>query len=183
MSDALRTLFEADQNERIHHPEVGTPAYETLRTRDRERRKQVQTLINEGQVTTAQDYYHAALIFQHGDTIDEIWSAHQLALKSVELGNPAGKWLAAAALDRWHMYQGQAQKYGTQLVPDGVRYRLWDIDPSTTDEERAQWNVPSLAEMERRAIQLTSENKGKMPPMDQAPEWLKQAVKRWGEKG
>ncbi|OZI05870.1 hypothetical protein BWI93_23545 [Siphonobacter sp. BAB-5385] len=56
MPDALRTLFEADQNERIPHPEVGTPAYETLRTRDRERRTQVQALINEGRVTTAQDY-------------------------------------------------------------------------------------------------------------------------------
>ena len=179
MNDALRTLFEADQNERMPHPQVGTPAYETLRKRDQERRNQVQSLIDEGQVTTAQDYYHAALIFQHGDSLDEIGAAHQLALKSVELGNPAGKWLAAAALDRWHMYQGQPQKYGTQLVPDGMRYRLWDIDPSTTDDERARWDVPSLAEMEQRAIQLTLENKDKMPALDQAPEWLREAVKRW----
>ncbi|MBB4603740.1 hypothetical protein HNQ93_004418, partial [Hymenobacter luteus] len=28
------------------------------------------------QVATAQDYYHAALIFQHGETVEEIWSAH-----------------------------------------------------------------------------------------------------------
>ncbi|OZI05869.1 hypothetical protein BWI93_23540 [Siphonobacter sp. BAB-5385] len=82
-------------------------------------------------------------------------------MTSVELGNPAGKWLAAAALDRWHMYQGQPQKYGTQLVPDEGRYRLWDIDPDTTDEEQAQWNVPALAEMERRASQLTLENKAR----------------------
>lgn len=96
------------------------------------------------QVSTAQDYYHTALIFQHGEAVEEIWSAHQWALKSVELVLQAGKWLAAAALDRWHIYQGQPQKYGTQMVPDGTRYRLWDRDSSTTDQGRAQWDVPSL---------------------------------------
>lgn len=179
MNAALRELFEADQKERVDHPVVGTPAYETLRERDQQRRREIQKMLEDEQIITAQDYYHAALIFQHGDTVAEIWSAHQFALKSVELGNAAGKWLAAAALDRWSMYQGHPQKYGTQLVPDGVRYRLWELDPATTDEERAQWNVPTLAEMERRALQLTVENKDKMPPMDQAPEWLKQAVERW----
>ena len=41
-------------------------------------------------------YYPAALIFQHGETVKEIWSAHQVALGSVEMGIPMGKWLAAA---------------------------------------------------------------------------------------
>ncbi|MDR6193863.1 hypothetical protein [Siphonobacter sp. SORGH_AS_0500] len=181
MNEALQKLFLADQEERVNHPEVGTLAYESLRQRDQERRKWVQKMVEEKQVITAQDYYHAALIFQHGDTIDEIWMAHLWALTSVELGNPAGKWLAAAALDRWHMYQGQPQKYGTQMVPDGIRYRLWDIDPATTDEERAQWDVPSLAEMEQRARQLTSANQGKIPPLDKAPEWLKQAIEKWNK--
>ncbi|GAB3333950.1 hypothetical protein GCM10027299_41870 [Larkinella ripae] len=181
MNNELRKLFIADQEERLNHPEVDTAEYRSLRKRDKERRKQVQIMIEERQVITAQDYYHAALIFQHGDTVDEIWSAHLWALKSVESGNHAGKWLAVAALDRWFIYQGKPQKYGTQLVPDGVRYRLWDVDPNTTDEERAQWNVPILSEMEFRAIQLTSENKGKIPSMEGAPEWLRKAVKRWKE--
>lgn len=179
MNDELYRLFVADQQERENHPAVGTPEYVSLRRRDQARRQQVQRMIDYNQVTTAQDYYHAALIFQHGDTVAEIWSAHLWALKSVELGHQAGKWLAAAALDRWHMYQGQPQKYGTQIVPDGTRYRLWDVDPITTDYERAQWDVPSLAEMERRAIQTTVENNGKMPPLEGAPEWLKQALVRW----
>jgi glycine oxidase len=34
------------------------------------------------------------------------------------------------------MYQGKPQKYGTQFVPDGKRWRLWDVDPTTTDAER-----------------------------------------------
>lgn len=179
MNKELHRLFVADQQERENHPVFGTAAYLALRSRDQARRQQVQRLIEHDQVHTAQDYYHAALIFQHGDTVEEIWAAHQWAMKSVALGHEAGKWLAAAALDRWHMYQGQPQKYGTQLVPDGTRYRLWDIEPSTTDEERAHWNVPSLAEMERRAQQLTLESKGEMPPVDEAPAWLKPALERW----
>lgn len=179
MNDELQQLFVADQQERENHPEVGTPEYGALRSRDQTRRHQVQRMMDLHQVATAQDYYHAALIFQHGETVEEIWSAHQWALKSVELGLRAGKWLAAAALDRWHMYQGQPQKYGTQLVPDGTRYRLWDLDARTTDQERSQWDVPSLAEMETRAVRLTAENNGKMPPLEDAPEWLKQALVRW----
>lgn len=179
MNDELHRLFVADQQERENHPEVGTSDYVSLRNRDLVRRQQVRRMMDQHQINTAQDYYHAALIFQHGDAVDEIWSAHQWALKSVELGCEAGKWLAAAALDRWHMYQGQPQKYGTQMVPDRTRYRLWDIDSHTTDRERAHWNVPSLAEMERRARQLTAESNGKIPPMEGAPEWLKQALIRW----
>lgn len=179
MNDELYQLFVADQQERANHPLVGTPDYVALRGRDQTRRHQVQRLLDQQQVHTAHDYYHAALIFQHGETVEEIWSAHRWALKSVELGLAAGKWLAAAALDRWQMYQGQPQTYGTQLVPDGTRYRLWDINPNTSDAERAQWEVPSLAEMEARAGQVTEENKGKMPPLEEAPAWLQQALVRW----
>lgn len=179
MNDELHRLFVADQQERENHPEVGTSEYLSLRSRDQMRRQQVQRIMDRHQVDTAQDYYHAALIFQHGEAVEEIWSAHLWALKSVELGHQAGKWLAAAALDRWHMYQGQPQKYGTQMVPDGTRYRLWDLDSSTTDQERAQWDVPCLAEMEGRTVQLTVESNGKMPPLENAPEWLKQALVRW----
>ena len=179
MNDELHRLFITDQQERENHPEVGTSEYVSLRNRDHTRRQQVQRMMDQHQIGTAQDYYHAALIFQHGDTVDEIWSAHQWALKSVKLGHQEGKWLAAAALDRWHMYQGQPQKYGTQIVPDGIRYRLWDLDSRTTDQERAQWGVPSLAEMERRARQLTVESNNKMPPVEGAPAWLQQALARW----
>jgi hypothetical protein len=34
-------------------------------------------------------------------------------------------------------------------------YSLWDVDPATTDEERAAWNVPPLAEALQLAEELT----------------------------
>jgi hypothetical protein len=76
------------------------------------------------------------------------------------------------------MYQGKPQKYGTNYVPDGVRQRLWDVDPTTTDEERATWDVPPLAEQLRKAEEATRID----PPVniDDAPWWLKEALVRWG---
>jgi hypothetical protein len=79
------------------------------------------------------------------------------------------------------MYQGKPQRYGTNMVPDGKRIRVWDVDPATTDEERARWDVPPLAEMERRAAEAS--RNGPMPPMDQAPAWLRTALERWGKEG
>ena len=47
------------------------------------------------------------------------------------------RWLAAATYDRWQMYQGQPQKYGTNFIYDGREHRLWEVLPDTTDEEAA----------------------------------------------
>jgi hypothetical protein len=46
--------------------------------------------------------------------------------------------------DRWLAHQGKPQKYGTNFLPvylpTGTQWVLWDVDPLTTDAERAQWN-------------------------------------------
>jgi hypothetical protein len=89
------------------------------------------------------------------------------------------RWLTAAAYDRWLMYQGKPQKYGTQYVHDGVRHRLWDVDPTTTDAERAAWKVPPLAEQLRKAEEATHNHPPVPINFDDAPWWLKQALLRW----
>jgi hypothetical protein len=177
MNNELQTLFRADQDERINHPQVGTSEYLTLRERDAERRKRLQMIIASDELTEAEDYYIAAWVLNHGETVAEIWQAHNLAKKGAELGLRRARWLAAATFDRWLMYQGKPQKYGTQIVPDGKRQRIWDVEAATSDAERAEWDVPSLAEMEKRAEEVTRAET--MPPMDDAPEWLKPALLRW----
>jgi hypothetical protein len=143
MNQELRALFEADQAEREVHPDYDTPAYWQLRQRDAARRQRVSELLAQGHLTAPDDYFHAALLCQHGETLEEIWQAHELARKAAEMGatqsmgDKDSLWLAAAALDRWLMYQGKPQKYGTQFVPDGKGYRLWGVDPTTSDVERA----------------------------------------------
>jgi hypothetical protein len=175
----LKELYNEDQSERIDHPLVGTPEYTALRLRDHDRREQARSIIAGSDSLDGEELYCAAMIFQHSDELDDIDLARQLALGSVELGYEPARWLAAASLDRWLMYQGLPQKYGTNIVPDGRRQRVWETDPATTDEERARWNVPTMAEMIARAEEITRTEP--MPPMEDAPEWLKGALDRWRE--
>lgn len=179
MNKELLALYQDDRHERIDQPRHGTDAYRAMRARDAQRRERARAILAEGGVTTADDYYHAALIFQHGDMPDEAWQAHVLALQAAERGHQKARWLAAAAYDRWLMYQGKPQKYGTQYTSDGVRHRLWDIDASTTDAERAAWDVPPLAEQLRKAEEATRiEPPAPIDPND-APWWLREALVRW----
>jgi hypothetical protein len=185
MNEELRALFIADQAERNDHPEYDTPEYRRLRERDAARRGRVAEMIGEASLTSPEDYFHAALIFQHGETVEDIWQAHELAQRAAEMGATESmgyidsRWLAAAALDRWLMYQGRPQKYGTQFVSDGKRYRLWDLDPATTDEERAASNVPPLEEQLKQAELLTQQNPQSGLDKDNAPWWLQEALRRW----
>ena len=84
------------------------------------------------------------MLCQHGEVLDHWWRAHELAKRAAELGHQRGRWLAAAAYDRWLMRQGRPQKFGTQGVPDGPNgWRRWPCDPATTDAKRAEWDVPT----------------------------------------
>jgi len=176
-------MFVADQADRADHPAYDTPEYRQLRERDAGRRQHVKELLDQGQLTAPDDYFHAAFIFQHGETLEEIWQAHELARRAAEMGATTAMgskdslWLAAAALDRWLMYQGKPQKYGTNFVPDGKCWRLWDVDPSTSDAERAANHVPSLQEQLKQAERFTEELG--QPPREKAPEWMKEALERW----
>ncbi|MBO0777659.1 MAG: hypothetical protein J2P37_02420 [Ktedonobacteraceae bacterium] len=66
-----------------------------------------------------EDYFHAAMIFQHGERLEDYWQAHELAKQAVAQGyRPAACWFVAASYDRWLMHQGKPQKYGTQYRVD-----------------------------------------------------------------
>ena len=173
-------LYNADRSERQNHPKLGTAEYKALRTCDQERRDAARQLLAAGALQTGIEFFYAAWIFNHGDTPDDAWQAHALAMKAAEAGHRPARWLAAASHDRWCMYRGQPQKYGTQYVSDGFRQRLWDVVPETTDQERADWDVPPLAEQVRKAEEAT--RKDPEPPRitHDAPQWLKDALHRWG---
>ncbi|HEY3888190.1 MAG TPA: hypothetical protein VGL73_06420 [Caulobacteraceae bacterium] len=156
---------------------VGSPEYAALRTRDAARRERVAAVLAEGRGFSPRERFAAAWILNHGDTVEEALRAHELARQAAREGCRKARWLAAAALDRSLMYAGRPQRYGTNMVPDGVGYRLWDVDDKTTDDERAEWDVPSLAEMQQRAKELSA--RAPQPSLDEAPAWLRAAIKRW----
>src|SRR5215831_12354489 len=146
MNEELRQLYEADQADRR-----GGQLSPDVSESDRARRRRVAELLDVGAVESGEDFFHAAMVFQHGDGLDDYQRARELALRAAELGHRPGRWLAAAALDRWLMRQGRPQKYGTQYRSSGGAYELYEVEPATTDDERAEWDVPPLAEARRRA--------------------------------
>ena len=152
MSDApdpeLRALYAADQQDRSRRVRA------SLSRRDDERRRRAEELIDAGALRTGEDHFHAAMLFQHGRELSCYWRAHELARRAAELGDERGKWLSAAAYDRWLMHQGKPQRYGTQYRQTMEGWELCAVDPGTTDEERAELNVPPLAEARRRAERM-----------------------------
>lgn len=176
----LAALFAADEAEHGAVPPVGTPEYAALRARDRARRTRALALLDRLRASGApapEALYCTAWLLNHGDESAEARLAHDLAREAADRGYAPARWLAAAAYDRWCMYEGRPQRYGTQFVPDGVRYRLWDVEPATTDAERAAWDVPPLAQQLQRADAMTRTSP--QPPLDGAPRWLTDAVARW----
>ncbi len=174
-SAALIRLLAEDQAE-DRAVLAGEPAYVALRDRDRARREAVMALLADGWPDDAEALYAAAWILNHGDRSEEAVLGSRLATLAADKGRPGARWLAAAALDRSLMYAERPQKYGTNIVPDGVGWRLWDVDPATTDAERVANDVPPLAETQAKAAAITTPQ----PDTAGAPEWLSSAMRRWG---
>jgi len=174
-STALVRLLAEDQAE-DRAVSAGQPAYAALRARDRARREAVMALLADGWPEDGEALYAAAWILNHGDLSEEAALGSRLAARAAGQGRAGARWLAAAALDRSLMYAGRPQKYGTNIVPDGVGWRLWDVDPATTDAERLANDVPPLAEMQARAAATTAPQ----PDMAGAPDWLRRAMRRRG---
>ncbi|WP_459801894.1 hypothetical protein [Herbidospora sp. RD11066] len=135
----LIRLFAEDQADR-----AGGELADGHLDRDLARRSKAMRLLGSGHVRSPRDYYNVAVVLQHSGLVEHHHLAHVLARLSALAGYGPSKWLAAAAMDRWLMDQGLPQHYGTQYVEDVTGFRLWDVDPATTDEERAEWNVPPL---------------------------------------
>lgn len=147
INSELYALYQADQNDRSG--EMPVDAWQEVADRDRDRRERVDSMIAAGELQAADDYFHAAMIFQHGDKPEHYARAHELAMQATELGAIAvpSRWLAAAAKDRHLLSIGEKQWYGTQF---SVRDGCWELQPidteAVTDEQRREMDVPTLAE-------------------------------------
>jgi len=145
----VAALFRADQGDR-----TAAPIPPDIMERDAARRARVLALLAAGRVRTPRDFFHAAIVFQHGSLLDHYRLAFELARRAADAGAPGARWLAAAATDRLLMFSDRPQRFGTQYVQRDGRWVLYQVDPATTDEVRAEWGVPPLAEARRRADDL-----------------------------
>ena len=147
ISARIRVLFAEDQAAR-----QSTPIdWSRISVEDAQRRHETLSYLNAGQLCAPESLYYAAFIFQHGNCLEHYDLAHQLAKWALERGYTQARWICAATRDRALMSRGLPQKYGTQYIAYGDGpLELYDYDRATTDEERAQYDVPPLHELLRR---------------------------------
>ena len=133
VKSTMRKVYEEDQENRSDA------------AGDAKRRAEVKQLISKGAVQSAEDYYYAAFIFQHGQKPSDYLYAHILAVTAVDKGLHNAIWLSAATLDRYLHSIQQSQVFGTQF---GNSHGNQD-DQEPYDREllsdalRAQWCVAS----------------------------------------
>jgi hypothetical protein len=104
------------------------------------RRAEVRKLLEEGKLTSGEDFSDAALIFQHGQTPEEFLFAHVLAVEALIRAGSADKWLAAATLDRYLQAVNRAQVFGTQYPGDKAAGNTTkpQVDPHVMNIQRTQ---------------------------------------------
>jgi hypothetical protein len=163
-SAELIQIHDADQKDR--EAPVGGVDWKVVGPRDAARRKRVRELIDQGRVRTGKDYERAAMVFQHGDTPEDILLAHVLAVTALGKGNSGAQWLAAASLDRYLHRLKQPQIFGTQFTNKEVsRKEGWTMEPYNR-----QLLAPSVLEAncvpdrEHQAEMLNAIRRGEEPP-------------------
>jgi len=152
----LESMYEADQSERKVWPS-SQDAINVMNERDGKRRAAVMQMLSSGALKTAGDYFHAAMIMQHGDEPSDFMLAHELAVVAGFKGHSNGRWLAAASWDRLLQRLGRSQRFGTQYRRSGKD--PWTMEPLDTglpDSLRAEYGVPTLEESRKRLEKMNS---------------------------
>ncbi|MFA6897982.1 MAG: hypothetical protein WC250_01075 [Candidatus Paceibacterota bacterium] len=124
--------------------------------RDNYRLAEAKRIVKSGQLKNGKEFYCAAMIFHHSGKLSDTKIALRLVNGSMERNYKPAKWLFAAVTDRILTQQGLKQKFGTQFqrnIKTG-RWKLFPIDPKTTDSERIEFNVPTLKEIKAKLVSL-----------------------------
>jgi hypothetical protein len=153
----LSQMFKADQSER----EGANVDWTGLYYHDADRRKRLHAMLSEGGVKTATDYFHAAMIYQHGQNPDDYLLAHVLAVAAISKGCKDARWLAAATMDRYLRSIWQPQIYGTQFDRSSD-HEPWSHQPMNetlvSDSIRAAQCVEALAKQKDDLAKTSSKS-------------------------
>lgn len=145
----LEKMYEEDKRERLACNFENKKEVSELERTTQKRIKQLIKILPKIDETEIWNCHYVAYLFQHGETVEGFEIAHDYAKKAVEMGSKVTRWLYAATLDRWLVSQGKKQKFGTQFKLEDGNWVQGPVDESTTDEERAEYGVPPLAEQQK----------------------------------
>jgi len=113
----------------------------------------------DGAIVSTSDYLWCAAALVTSDEVSDLKLAHELALKAAELGEARGFTVQAEATDKLLVRRGKPQRYGTQYVFETIhqRWKLFPVDPRTTDVERRSMGIPPLAELMGKVDAMNAE--------------------------
>ena len=156
-NEEIARLFREDQADRT--PPAGKDIdWAIVGPRDKARLARVKELYAQNRLQTGADYFHAAMLLQHGEVPEDYLLAHEFCVVAISKGKNDGgtKWLAAASEDRFLMNIGRPQRFATQFRSEGANspIKLYTVDPGVTDELRRALNVPSLARAKEREAEI-----------------------------
>lgn len=152
VTEELQQLYDADQNEPYptnvpSDPKEKVAFFTALWTeRFKPRYDRVLQLIREDRLSSADDYYIAGMIMNHGIKPEDNLLAHALFSVAAFKNHPDAKWASAAALDNYLAGIDKPQLFGT--VYGEHRQVTTDL---MTDPLRRQFCVPPLSEQQRLA--------------------------------
>jgi hypothetical protein len=151
----LLKMYSEDQSDRRDAEKIG---WEKISQRDEARKARATELYRADALKTGADYYHAAMILQHGGEPEDYLLAHELCVVAIGKGEERGRWLAAASEDRFLMSLRRPQRFATQYAPDPPGtdgpIKLYKVDEGVTDGLRREFKTPTLAEARAREAQF-----------------------------
>lgn len=127
---------------------------EQLMRKEKEARKEIKKMLKKGEIKTADDFYRAAWFFHHGRSFRDYALAVALAATSHHLGEHWGKNFYAVTLDRFLLFIGQPQYFGTQFEKKYGKWRISLYNKKTTDRERKEYSVEPLKKTLERVKEL-----------------------------
>jgi len=111
-------------------------------------RQQVYQYLAQSLLFEPSDLYRAALLLHTTDTAtcrENFLLAYYLGMEAAKKGHAEARYLSACSLDKYLSASGLRQKYGTQFSRDRFgRYYILPFDTTTSDADRAAWDVPGL---------------------------------------
>ena len=155
-NEELRQLYVDDQADRSP-ADARAIDWSVVGARDRARQSRVKALFSQGGLQTADDYYHAAMILQHGDAPEDFLLAHEFCVVAIIKGknDHETRWLVASAEDRFLTRIGRPQRFATQFGVEGDGlWTLSPVDTSITDELRRLMGAHSLEEARKHEAEL-----------------------------
>jgi hypothetical protein len=147
-SSKIGRLYAELQTDVAQHKAGERPDLELQQRHDR-RAAEVREILEKEPPESTEDRLRAAVLLVETTDLESLSVAEKLGREVGMAGDKRGYRVAAEAVDKRLVRRGLPQHYGTQYewVTVLQQWRLYPIDPTTTDDERRAMQVPPLAEL------------------------------------